>query len=46
MARVNFRVMQGADRGRTYLDMKLPLTIGREKGTPFSLTTNGSAAIT
>ncbi len=37
MATVNFRVMQGADRGRSYLDLKLPITIGREEGNAIQL---------
>jgi pSer/pThr/pTyr-binding forkhead associated (FHA) protein len=37
MATVNFRVMQGADRGRAYLDLKLPITIGREEGNAIQL---------
>ena len=37
MAMVNFRVMQGADRGRSYLDLKLPITIGREEGNAIQL---------
>ncbi len=37
MATVNFRVIQGADRGRAYLDLKLPITIGREEGNAIQL---------
>jgi Inner membrane component of T3SS, cytoplasmic domain len=37
MALVNFRVLQGADRGRAYLDLKLPITIGREEGNSIQL---------
>ncbi len=37
MALVNFRVLQGADRGRAYLDLKLPITIGREEGNTIQL---------
>jgi predicted component of type VI protein secretion system len=37
MTLVNFRVLQGADRGRAYLDLKLPLTIGREEGNTIQL---------
>ncbi len=37
MALVNFRVLQGADRGRAYLDLKLPLTVGREEGNTIQL---------
>ncbi len=37
MATVNFRVVQGADRGRSYLDLKLPITIGREEGNAIQL---------
>jgi pSer/pThr/pTyr-binding forkhead associated (FHA) protein len=33
----NFRVLQGADRGRAYLDLKLPMTIGREEGNAIQL---------
>lgn len=37
MTTVNFRVLQGADRGRSYLDLKLPITIGREEGNAIQL---------
>jgi pSer/pThr/pTyr-binding forkhead associated (FHA) protein len=37
MALVNFRVLQGADRGRAHCDLKLPLTIGREEGNTIQL---------
>jgi hypothetical protein len=32
MTLANLRVVQGADRGRVYLDLKLPFTVGREEG--------------
>lgn len=37
MALVHLRVLQGADRGRTFLDLKLPITIGREEGNTIQL---------
>jgi len=33
----NLRVVQGADRGRIYTDLKLPFTIGREEGNAIQL---------
>ncbi len=37
MASVNLRVIQGADRGKTYTDLRLPITIGREEGNAVQL---------
>jgi pSer/pThr/pTyr-binding forkhead associated (FHA) protein len=37
MTRVNLRVIQGADRGKIYTDLKLPITIGREDGNAIQL---------
>jgi pSer/pThr/pTyr-binding forkhead associated (FHA) protein len=37
MALITLRVLDGADRGRTYEDVPTPLTIGREEGNPIQL---------
>ena len=37
MTLVNLRVVQGSDRGRVYLDLKLPITVGREEGNAIQL---------
>jgi len=37
MALVTLRVLDGADRGRTYESIPTPLTIGREEGNPIQL---------
>lgn len=37
MTSVTFRVLQGADRGRVYADLRPPLTIGREEGNTIQL---------
>jgi pSer/pThr/pTyr-binding forkhead associated (FHA) protein len=37
MALVNLRVLDGADRGRTFDDVSTPLTVGREEGNPVQL---------
>jgi pSer/pThr/pTyr-binding forkhead associated (FHA) protein len=37
MAFITLRVLDGADRGRTFADMPTPLTIGREEGNPIQL---------
>lgn len=37
MTLVNFRILQGADRGKAYLDLRLPITIGREEGNTIQL---------
>jgi len=37
MTLANLRVVQGADRGRVYTDLKLPFTIGREEGNAIQL---------
>jgi pSer/pThr/pTyr-binding forkhead associated (FHA) protein len=37
MALITLRVLDGADRGRTFADMPIPLTIGREEGNPIQL---------
>jgi pSer/pThr/pTyr-binding forkhead associated (FHA) protein len=37
MTLANLRVVQGADRGRVYLDLKLPFTVGREEGNAIQL---------
>ena len=37
MALVTLRVLDGADRGRTYESVPTPLTIGREEGNPIQL---------
>ena len=37
MSRLTLRVVQGADRGRTYADLKTPISIGREEGNSIQL---------
>ncbi|MGA2257830.1 MAG: FHA domain-containing protein, partial [Thermoguttaceae bacterium] len=37
MALVTLRVLDGADRGRTFDDIPTPLTVGREEGNPIQL---------
>jgi hypothetical protein len=37
MAMITLRVLDGADRGRTFADVPTPLTIGREEGNPIQL---------
>jgi len=37
MALVTLRVLDGADRGRTFGDIPTPLTVGREEGNPIQL---------
>ena len=37
MIRLTLRVVQGADRGRTYADLKTPISIGREEGNSIQL---------
>jgi pSer/pThr/pTyr-binding forkhead associated (FHA) protein len=37
MALITLRVLDGADRGRTFSDVPTPLTIGREEGNPIQL---------
>lgn len=37
MAQVTIRVVDGADRGRQYVDMSTPVTIGREEGNSVQL---------
>ena len=37
MTRLTLRVVQGADRGRTYAELKTPNTIGREEGNSIQL---------
>lgn len=37
MALITLRVIDGADRGRVFADMPIPLTIGREEGNPIQL---------
>ena len=37
MALITLRVLDGADRGRTFEDVPTPLTIGREEGNPVQL---------
>jgi hypothetical protein len=37
MALVTLRVLDGADRGRTYEEIPTPLTVGREEGNPVQL---------
>jgi pSer/pThr/pTyr-binding forkhead associated (FHA) protein len=37
MALVTLRVLDGADRGRTFDDVPTPLTVGREEGNPVQL---------
>lgn len=37
MAFITLRVLDGADRGRTFGDVPTPLTIGREEGNPIQL---------
>lgn len=37
MALITLRVIDGADRGRTFTDVTIPLTIGREEGNPIQL---------
>ena len=37
MALVTLRVLDGADRGRTFEDIPTPLTVGREEGNPVQL---------
>ncbi len=37
MARLTLRVVQGADRGRVFSDLKPPITIGREEGNAIQL---------
>tara|TARA_B100000686_G_C16515917_1_gene824572 strand:- start:180 stop:848 length:669 start_codon:yes stop_codon:yes gene_type:complete len=34
---ITFRVLDGADRGRVYSDLELPITIGREEGNEIQL---------
>ena len=37
MALITLRVLDGADRGRTFAEVPTPLTIGREEGNPIQL---------
>ena len=37
MTRFTLRVVQGADRGRVFADLKPPITIGREEGNTIQL---------
>jgi pSer/pThr/pTyr-binding forkhead associated (FHA) protein len=37
MSKLTLRVVQGADRGRIYADLKTPVTIGREEGNSIQL---------
>ncbi len=37
MALITLRVIDGADRGRIFADVPIPLTIGREEGNPIQL---------
>lgn len=37
MCRLTLRVVQGADRGRIYADLKTPISIGREEGNTIQL---------
>src|ERR1039458_43266 len=37
MALVTLRVLDGADRGRTFEEIPTPLTVGREEGNPVQL---------
>ncbi len=37
MSLLTFRVLDGADRGRTFSDVSTPITIGREEGNPIQL---------
>ena len=37
MALITLRVLDGADRGRTFAEMLTPMTIGREEGNPIQL---------
>lgn len=37
MSRLTLRVVQGADRGRIYADLKTPISIGREEGNTIQL---------
>ena len=37
MAMITLRILDGADRGRTFEDVPTPLTIGREEGNPIQL---------
>ena len=37
MASITLRVLDGADRGRAFVDVPTPLTIGREEGNPVQL---------
>ena len=37
MSRVTLRVLDGADRGRTYPNLEPPITIGREEGNTIQL---------
>jgi predicted component of type VI protein secretion system len=37
MTKLTLRVVQGADRGRVYSDLKTPITIGREEGNTIQL---------
>jgi len=34
---ITLRVLDGADRGRTFAEVPTPLTIGREEGNPIQL---------
>ncbi len=37
MCRLTLRVVQGADRGRIYSELKTPISIGREEGNTIQL---------
>ncbi|MFN9593039.1 MAG: FHA domain-containing protein, partial [Pirellulaceae bacterium] len=37
MVSLTLRVIQGADRGKIYADLKPPITIGREEGNTIQL---------
>ncbi|MFY7876504.1 MAG: FHA domain-containing protein, partial [Pirellula sp.] len=37
MSKLTLRVVQGADRGRIYADLKTPVSIGREEGNSIQL---------
>ena len=37
MCRLTLRVVQGADRGRVYSELKTPISIGREEGNTIQL---------
>ena len=44
MSGVTIKILHGADRGRVYEDLQLPLTVGREEGNDIQ-TTNGSVVV-